>query len=111
MRKNVAIAEKGVVIQGFFEMVRWLNMALKIIGGVFLVFMAVTVFGSVISRFVASLSISWIEESSTFCMSWVAVIGTALAVRGGDLTALDLVVIRLPKRGQFFIKMLVVVCD
>lgn len=107
MEKNV---KSGIwhssLIKGYLKLVDYMNMILKIVGGIILVAMVLSVFLSVISRAAANFSISWVEELVTFGMAWIAAIGTALAVRGGDLTNLELLLMKLPKHVQRIINLL-----
>ena len=93
----------------YMKFIDGMNLVLRLVGGVILVAMVICVFMSVVSRAVANFSISWVEELVTFGMAWIASIGTALAVRGGNLTNLELFLMKLPEHVKRRIALLVYV--
>ncbi|MCC8191036.1 MAG: TRAP transporter small permease [Planctomycetes bacterium] len=82
-----------------------LNLIIAVAAGVILCAMSIAVFGSVLSRFIANISLSWVEEAATFGIAWVVTLGTALAVRGGDLTSVEVVAMRLKRQTNRRLKM------
>lgn len=93
----------------FLRFTDFLNMIIVVVAGIVLCFMCIAVFGSVVSRFVANFSLAWVEEAATFGIAWVVTLGTALAVRGGDLTAVELVAMKLKAESNRKLKLLVCV--
>jgi TRAP-type C4-dicarboxylate transport system permease small subunit len=82
------------------KMVDSMNAAVKIIGGVILCAMSITVFASVASRYFANISLTWLEEAATFGMAWLCTLGAGLATRKGDMTAVTLGIMFLPPKVQ-----------
>jgi TRAP-type C4-dicarboxylate transport system permease small subunit len=77
-----------------------INRIVKIIGGTILCAMSVAVFASVMSRYFANISLTWVEEAATFGMAWLCTLGGGLATRKGDMTAVTLGIMFLPSRVQ-----------
>lgn len=65
----------------------WLNQFL--VGGLMLV-MTVLVFANVVLRYLASVSLPWVEELTRYMMIWVAYLGAGLALRAGTHVAVEL---------------------
>lgn len=97
------------ILSAYLKMTGVLNKIMIVITGVILVFMSLAVFGSVTSRFIANFSLAWVEEVATFGIAWVVAFGTAIAVRGGDLTAVEVVTMHLKGRAAFIVKICVCV--
>jgi TRAP-type C4-dicarboxylate transport system permease small subunit len=76
------------------------NNVVKIIGGIILCTMSIAVFASVVSRYFANISLTWVEEAATFGMAWLCTLGGGLATRKGDMTAVTLGIMFLPPKIQ-----------
>jgi len=71
----------------------WLNQA--VVGGLLLV-MAVLVFANVVLRYMAGVSLPWVEELTRYMMIWVAWLAVGLAMREGAHIAIDTLQHALP---------------
>ena len=94
-------------LAAYLRFTDWFNAIIAVVAGTVLCGMCLAVFGSVVSRFVANFSLSWVEEAATFGIAWVVTLGTALAVRGGDLTSVELVAMKLKANTNRKLKMAV----
>ena len=95
------------IMAAYLKLTDVLNKIMVVLTGVVLVFMSVAVFGSVTSRFIANFSLAWVEEAATFGIAWVVAFGTAIAVRGGDLTAVEVVAMHLKGKTRHIVKICV----
>lgn len=93
----------------YLRLTDYFNAVVTVASGIVLCFMCIAVFGSVVSRFIANFSLAWVEEAATFGIAWVVTLGTALAVRGGDLTSVELVTMKLNKETNRKLKMVICV--
>ena len=85
MRTALARAEAGLVAVN-----RWALIAL-------MAAMAVLVFGNVVSRYLLSYSLIWIEELTRYMMVWVGFLGSGLVLRVGAHIAVDALQDALPE--------------
>lgn len=60
----------------------------------------------VVSRYVFSLPIIWIDEASSICFLWLSMLGSALAITRNEHMRLTLAVELLPERFQRFVNTL-----
>jgi len=74
------------------------NKWFEFLGIVILCIMTLAVFGAVLSRFFVGVSLSWVEESATFAMAWIAALGAGLTARKGGLTTIEIGVKWLPPK-------------
>ena len=88
------------IISLYFRFVIFINFIAKAIGGCLLCIISVTVFASVISRFIPGFSLTWVEELVTYALAWLSTLGGGLAVRHGDMTAVTIVISAFPAKIQ-----------
>jgi TRAP-type C4-dicarboxylate transport system permease small subunit len=69
--------------------------------------MAVAVTAQVIWRYFLGNPIIWAEELARYALVWMTFIGAAVALRSGQLAAMDLVVTRFPPGAQRWINVFV----
>jgi TRAP-type C4-dicarboxylate transport system permease small subunit len=81
---------------------RWLVVALMAV-------MATLVFANVLSRYLFSYSIIWVEELTRYLMVWVGFIGSGLVLRYGAHIAVDAFQDLLPMRAAQALRTLIVV--
>lgn len=79
----------------------------EIICGFFLVAMVSLVILNVLLRFIFSYSISWAEEVSTVCFVWSVFIGASAVYKHKMDVGIDVLIQRLPARGQSYVRLLV----
>ncbi|WP_119167904.1 TRAP transporter small permease [Algihabitans albus] len=60
--------------------------------------MALLVFANVVARYLFGVSFGWAEEMSRFAMIWIAFLGGGLALRYGQLVAVETLQAALPDR-------------
>ena len=77
------------LLKGYLKFVYRVNWFIKGFAGLLLVLMSLIVFGAVLSRFIANISIAWVEQIAVFLMAWVVVFGTALAIRARHMIAVE----------------------
>ena len=80
---------KHPLIKSFLDALGWVNWGVRLVGGILLVLMSISVFGSVASRYLSNASWAWIEEGSLFLMVWVVVLGTTLAIEAKHMIAVE----------------------
>lgn len=73
----------------------WANQALV---GSFMLIMTVLVFANVVMRYLAGISLPWVEELTRYMMIWMAYLGAGLALRAGAHVAVEVVQDALPAR-------------
>ncbi len=71
---------------------------LKILCGISLVAMVVTVFMQTVSRNIFSHSFAWVEEFAGICMVWITFLGAALTTSYDSHTRIDVLLRALPKK-------------
>jgi TRAP-type C4-dicarboxylate transport system permease small subunit len=81
---------------------RWLVIALMAV-------MATLVFANVVSRYLFSYSIIWVEELTRYMMVWVGFMGSGLVLRYGAHIAVDVFQDLLPARAAQALRALIVV--
>lgn len=86
----------------FVRLNRWVVIAL-------MAAMAVLVFANVVSRYLFSYSIIWVEELTRYMMVWVGFIGSGLVLRFGAHIAVDVFQDLLPTRGAQALRALIAV--
>ena len=82
-----------MMISRFDHAFTWAN---RTIVGTILLVMAVLVFANVVLRYVAGISLTWVEELTRYMMIWLAWLAIGLAVRQGAHIAVDTLVQSLP---------------
>ena len=68
--------------------------------------MVICVFGSVVNRNFIKLSIPWFDELATFCMVYMALLGTEAGLRDGSQIAVTAVVNKFRGKGKRYIQIL-----
>src|SRR5918993_381720 len=76
----------------------------EIISSGLLVTIIVLLLGGVISRYVFSLSVVWIDEVASLCFLWLAMLGSAIALDRNEHLRLTLFLHMLPERAQRFVE-------
>ncbi len=87
----------------FLDIVNKIGMA---VGGFLLCAMSLTVFGSVLSRYIPNFSLTWVEEMVTYGMAWLCTIGGGLATRKGEMTSVTLFLNKVPEKPRRAIRIL-----
>ncbi|MDQ0314522.1 TRAP transporter small permease [Amorphus orientalis] len=77
----------------------WFTAANKAILVFLMSAMTVLVFGNVVGRYGFGVSFGWADELSRFAMIWTAFLGVGLALRYGQLAAVEVVQLMLPESG------------
>lgn len=75
------------------KIVRWICIVLT-----FLMFVSISY--QVIGRYVTKSSIAWTEETSRYCMIWLAFLGSSTLVRNWENSSVTFLVQRLPAKAQ-----------
>ncbi|HUE46995.1 MAG TPA: TRAP transporter small permease [Aestuariivirgaceae bacterium] len=86
---------------------RWLITTNKLALVFLMTVMTVLVFGNVVGRYVFGVSFGWAEELSRFAMIWIAFLGVGLALRYGQLAAVEALQGVLPERARLRVRILV----
>ncbi|MDR7868570.1 MAG: TRAP transporter small permease [Sporomusaceae bacterium] len=73
--------------------------------------MAIVVTLQVIWRYFLGNPLVWAEELARYALVWMTFIGAAVALRAGQLAAMDLVVTRFPPKVQKWISVLVSIAN
>lgn len=84
----------------FVALNRWALIAL-------LAAMAVLVFGNVVSRYLLSFSLIWVEELTRYMMIWVGFLGSGLVLRLGAHIGVDALQDALPRRAAQLVRALI----
>ena len=66
--------------------------------------MALLVFANVVARYLFGVSFGWAEEISRFAMIWIAFLGGGLALRYGQLVAVETLQATLPDRPALLLR-------
>lgn len=77
--------------------------------GTLMLVMAVLVFANVVLRYVAGVSLPWVEEITRYMMIWVAWLAVGLAMREGAHIAIDNLQNALPARPARLLRIFVLV--
>lgn len=77
------------------------------LSAVLLGLMCVIVFTNIVCRYVFNFSFAWCDEISTFLMIWICFLGSALAYAKNEHMGLDILVKKLPPRGERIMKIVV----
>lgn len=83
----------------FVRINQWLVIAL-------MAAMVALVFTNVVGRYVFNVSFGWAEELSRFAMIWVTFLGAGLALRYGQLVAVEVVQAALPEGARIALRWL-----
>ena len=76
----------------------------EIISSGLLVAIVVLLLAGVISRYVFSLPVVWIDEVASLCFLWLAMLGSAIALDRNEHLRLTLFLYMMPKRVQRFVE-------
>src|SRR5918997_1105006 len=76
----------------------------EIVSSILLVAVVVLLLAGVISRYVFSLSVVWIDEVASLCFLWLAMLGSAIALDRNEHLRLTLFLHMLPERAQRFVE-------
>lgn len=79
------------VLNGTYRMI-------EIVSRVLLLVMVGSISYAVFGRFILSRSPSWAEELSIFCMVWLAILSSALAVRDGTHIRMTIITYLVPEK-------------
>ena len=75
------------------KIVQWVCIVLT-----FMMFISVTF--QVFGRYVTRSTIAWTEETSRYCMIWLAFLGSSTLVRRWENSSVTFLVNKLPRKGQ-----------
>ena len=90
MRLRKELNEISEIVE---KIVRWICIVLT-----FLMFVSISY--QVIGRYVTKSSIAWTEETSRYCMIWLAFLGSSTLVRNWENSSVTFLVQRLPAKAQ-----------
>jgi tripartite ATP-independent transporter DctM subunit len=77
---------------------------LEIVSAALLILIIVLLFGGVITRYVFSLPVIWIDEVLSIAFLWLCMLGSAVASNRSEHLRLDLFVERLPVRARAYVE-------
>ena len=77
---------------------------LEAIAAALLVAIVTLLFAGVVSRYVFSLPVVWIDEVASICFLWLAMLGSAIAVDRNEHLRLTLFLNRLPPQARGFVE-------
>ncbi|ENH95890.1 C4-dicarboxylate transport system permease small protein [Gracilibacillus halophilus YIM-C55.5] len=93
------------------KMIDQINKVVKILVGIFIAVMAVTIILQVFSRYVLGSSLTWSEEMARYFSIYAVFFGAALALRRQNLIAVEVLHEFLPKHITKWLKLIVqVIC-
>lgn len=84
----------------------WWMRPIEVVAALLLVVIIALLFAGVISRYVFSLPIIWIDEVASISFLWLAMLGAAMAVDRGEHLRLTLFVGMLPEKSQALVQTL-----
>jgi TRAP-type C4-dicarboxylate transport system permease small subunit len=93
----------------FFRYVERLSELSGYISGVLILAAMLTVCYGVLLRYVLGISTVWQLELSTYFLMFAAFVGGAYGLKHGDHVKIDLLVERLPEKGQLYVRLLAAV--
>jgi len=88
----------------YFKLVDVMNIIAKGLGGILLCLISITVFLSVVSRFIPGFSVTWVEELVTYAMAWLCTLGGGIATRHGDMTSVTIILNRFAEKPKKLIR-------
>jgi|HigsolmetaAR203D_1030402.scaffolds.fasta_scaffold00481_30 TRAP-type C4-dicarboxylate transport system permease small subunit len=88
---------------------KWLVQLNRLAVGILAIAMFALVIINVFSRYFFSYSFTWAEELASIIMMWVAFLGMGLAMREGQIVAIETLLEYLPKRAETIVRTLVAV--
>lgn len=86
---------------------RWFILINKTVLVLLMMSMTVLVFGNVVGRYGFGVSYGWAEELSRFAMIWTAFLGIGLALRYGQLAAVEMLHFMVPARAARLLRLVV----
>lgn len=95
------------VVTMYITTVDKINKVLEYILGLFLAVMSASIFWQVFSRYVVGNSISWSEELARILMVYIVIIGSALALRRGQLLSVEVLPEVLQQKSRRMLKIIV----
>lgn len=98
--------KKKPVIAAYFKFVDIIDAIAKILGGGLLCLISITVFASVISRFIPGFSLTWVEELVTYAMAWLCTLGGGIATRHGDMTTVTIILNLFPEKVKKIVRVI-----
>lgn len=93
-------------LKKFTEALDKVNHVFEYFGLGLLSFMTLAVFVAIVSRAFVGISLSWVEESATFCMAWIGAVGAGLMSRRGGMTAIEIGIMYLPEKTKKLFKLI-----
>ena len=78
----------------------------EVISAGLLLALVLLLLGGVISRYVFSLPVVWIDEAASICFLWLAMLGSVIALDRNEHLRLTLFLHMLPERLQRFVEAL-----
>lgn len=88
---------------------RWMA-PLESVSALLLVAIIVLLLGGVVSRYVFSSPLIWVDEVVSLCFIWASMIGAAIAMHRNEHLRLTLVVERMPARWQPYVQAFALAC-
>ncbi|TIL50757.1 MAG: TRAP transporter small permease subunit, partial [Mesorhizobium sp.] len=73
------------------------------VASILLVFVIGLLLAGVISRYVLSLPIVWIDEAASISFLWLAMLGSAIAIDRNEHLRLTIFLNLIPERGRHFV--------
>lgn len=83
---------------------------LEIVGAILIAGIVLLLFGGVVSRYVFSMPLDWIDETVSMAFIWVAMIGAAIAMYRNEHLRLATFVDMMPTRTREFVNAAALVC-
>ncbi len=77
---------------------------LEMVASALLVAIVVLLFAGVVSRYVFSLPVIWIDEVASLCFLWLAMLGSAIAIDRNEHLRLTLFLTMIPERARGFVE-------
>ena len=88
---------------------RWMMQPLELLAAALVAGIALLLLGGVVSRYVFTLPVIWMDEAVSIAFIWLAMVGAILAVYRNEHLRLMLVVERLPPRARGHVQALALV--
>ncbi len=86
---------------------KWFVHLNRIVIGVLAIFMFGLVMWNVTARYFFAFSLNWAEELASMIMIWIAFLGAGLAMRDGQIVAIETLFEYIPKRAAQYVRALV----
>lgn len=76
---------------------------------IFMIVMVILTFAQVLCRFVFEVPLSWSEETVRMCFTWIAFLGSAIAVKENTHLVLDMLTSHFPKNIQRILRITIII--